>query len=30
VLLKELHVGFTTAAHLIDRLAEKGGVSVKK
>lgn len=29
VLLKELHVGFTTAAHLIDRLAEQGKVSLK-
>lgn len=30
VLLKELNVGFTTAAHLIDRLSDQGVVTVKK
>lgn len=28
VLLKELHVGFTTAAHCIDRLAEQGKIKL--
>lgn len=29
VLLKELHIGFSTAAHVIDKLAEQGKVSFK-